>query len=134
MPAKLILLIGGLYGLLAVLLGAFGAHGLREVLSASSLASWQTGVLYQLVHAPVMLITALWLRRGHDGHGGPAVLRLAGLLFALGILTFSGSIYALVLFNTSWSAWLGPVTPLGGLALIAGWTCLCVAALKTQDT
>jgi uncharacterized membrane protein YgdD (TMEM256/DUF423 family) len=129
MPAKLILLIGGLYGLLAVLLGAFGAHGLREVLSAESLASWQTGVLYQLVHAPVMLITALWLR-----HGGPAVLRLTGLLFALGILIFSGSIYALVLFNTSWSAWLGPVTPLGGLALIAGWTCLCVAALKTQDT
>ena len=129
MPAKRILLIGGLYGLLAVLLGAFGAHGLREVLSAASLASWQTGVLYQLVHAPVMLITAMWLR-----HGGPAILRLAGLLFALGILTFSGSIYALVLFNTSWSAWLGPVTPLGGLALIAGWTCLCVAALKTQDT
>ena len=129
MPAKLILLIGGLYGLLAVLLGAFGAHGLREVLSASSLASWQTGVLYQLVHAPVMLITAMWLR-----HDGPAVLRLAGLLFALGILTFSGSIYALVLINTSWSAWLGPVTPLGGLVLIAGWTCLCVAVLKTQDT
>ena len=129
MPAKSIFLIGGIYGLLAVLLGAFGAHGLREVLSASSFVSWQTGVLYQLVHAPVMLITALWLR-----HGGPAVLRLAGLFFALGILTFSGSIYALVLFNTSWSASLGPVTPLGGLALIAGWTCLCVAALKTQDT
>ena len=129
MPAKPIFLIGGLYGLLAVLLGAFGTHGLREVLSASSFVSWQTGVLYQLVHAPVMLITALWLR-----HGGPAVLRLAGLFFALGILTFSGSIYALVLFNTSWSAWLGPVTPFGGLALITGWTCFCVAALKTQDT
>ena len=127
MPAKPILLIGGLYGLLAVMLGAFGAHGLREVLPASSLASWQTGVFYQLVHAPVMLITALWLR-----HGGPAVLRLAGLSFALGVLTFSGSIYGLVLLNTSWSAWLGPVTPLGGLALIAGWTCLWVAALKTQ--
>ncbi|NCF43526.1 MAG: DUF423 domain-containing protein [Proteobacteria bacterium] len=129
MPAKLILCIGGLYGLLAVLLGAFGAHGLREVLPASGLASWQTGVLYQLVHAPVMLIVALWLRQG-----GPAVLRLAGLLFALGILTFSGSIYALVLLNALSAAWLGPVTPLGGLTLIAGWTCLCIAALTTQDT
>lgn len=120
--AKVTLVTGGLLGLLSVLLGAFAAHGLSQVLSSSQLATWQTGVSYQMYHAIVLLLSGLWLR-----NGGPGILKIAGLLFALGTLAFSGSIYALVLTSATW---LGPVTPLGGLCLISGWLCLCWAGIK----
>ena len=118
------MLLGGLYGLLAVLLGAFASHGLRDMIPADSLSSWQTGVTYQMTHALVLLFTGLWLQLG-----GPSLLKVAGALFAVGVLAFSGSIYLLVLLQV---AWLGPVTPLGGLSLIAGWLCLCLAILRTK--
>lgn len=123
MPAKVILTIGGLYGLLAVLLGAFAAHGLRDILTPSELSSWQTAVTYQMSHALMLLLTGLWIRQG-----GPALLKVVGLLLASGVLLFSGSIYALLLLNFSW---LGPVTPMGGLLMIAGWACLCVCAVRS---
>ena len=116
--------IAAAYGLVAVMLGAFAAHGLRDVLSASSLASWQTGVTYQMTHALVLLVIGLWLRQG-----GSDLVKVAGILFAIGVLAFSGSIYALVLLQVSW---LGPVTPLGGLSLVAGWGCLLVAAVQSE--
>ena len=122
--ARLLMSIAAAYGLIAVLLGAFAAHGLKYVLSASSLASWQTGVTYQMTHALVLLVTGLWLRQG-----GPRLLKAAGVLFVTGVLAFSGSIYALVLLQASW---LGPVTPLGGLCLIAGWACLLGAAIQSE--
>ncbi len=121
--AKVTLVTGGLLGLLSVLLGAFAAHGLSQVLSSSQLATWQTGVSYQMYHAIVLLLSGLWLR-----NGGPDILKIAGLLFALGTLAFSGSIYALVLTSATW---LGPVTPLGGLCLISGWLCLCWAGITS---
>lgn len=123
MPAKVILTTGGLYGLLAVLLGAFAAHGLRDILTPSELSSWQTAVTYQMSHALMLLLTGLWIRQG-----GPALLKVVGLLLASGVLLFSGSIYALLLLNFSW---LGPVTPMGGLLMIAGWACLCVCAVRS---
>jgi uncharacterized membrane protein YgdD (TMEM256/DUF423 family) len=126
MPAKAIMLLGGLYGLLAVLLGAFAAHGLRDVIPADSLSSWQTAVTYQMSHALVLLFTGLWRH-----FGGPRLLGVAGWLFSMGVLAFSGSIYLLVLMQV---AWLGPITPLGGLSLIAGWLCLCVAILRSKDS
>ena len=122
--ARLLMSIAATYGLVAVLLGAFAAHGLKEVLSASSLASWQTGVTYQMTHALVLLLIGLWLRQG-----GSNLVKVAGVLFAIGVLVFSGSIYALVLLQVSW---LGPVTPLGGLCLIAGWGCMLVAAAQSE--
>jgi uncharacterized membrane protein YgdD (TMEM256/DUF423 family) len=122
--ARLLMSIAATYGLVAVLLGAFAAHGLKEVLSASSLASWQTGVTYQMTHALVLLLIGLWLRQG-----GSNLVKVAGVLFAIGVLVFSGSIYALVLLQVSW---LGPVTPLGGLCLIAGWGCMLVAAVQSE--
>ena len=122
--ARLLISIAATYGLVAVLLGAFAAHGLKEVLSASSLASWQTGVTYQMTHALVLLVIGLWLRQG-----GSNLVKVAGVLFAIGVLVFSGSIYALVLLQVSW---LGPVTPLGGLCLIAGWVCMLVAAAQSE--
>lgn len=122
--ARLLMSIAATYGLVAVLLGAFAAHGLKEVLSASSLASWQTGLTYQMTHALVLLLIGLWLRQG-----GSNLVKVAGVLFAIGVLVFSGSIYALVLLQVSW---LGPVTPLGGLCLIAGWGCMLVAAVQSE--
>lgn len=120
------MLLGGLYGLLAVLLGAFAAHGLRDVIPEVSLSSWQTGVSYQMSHALVLLFTGLWLQLG-----GPRLLSVAGSLFSIGVLAFSGSIYLLVLLQVSW---LGPITPLGGLSLIGGWLCLCLAILQPKDS
>ena len=120
------MLIGGLYGLLSVMLGAFAAHGLRDVISTASLSSWQTGVTYQMSHALALLFTGLWLQLG-----GPRVLAVAGAFFSVGVLGFSGSIYLLVLLQMTW---LGPVTPLGGLSLIAGWVCLCLAIVRVKGS
>ena len=120
--AKIMLVAGGLWGLLSVLLGAFAAHGLSQTLSAPQLATWQTGVAYQMYHALALLFSGLWLLKN-----GPRILKTAGLFFCVGTVGFSGSIYALVLTSATW---LGPVTPLGGLCLISGWLCLCWAGVK----
>ncbi|MEN8182552.1 MAG: DUF423 domain-containing protein [Myxococcota bacterium] len=109
------ILVSALLGTLGVVLGAFGAHGLRERLDAGQLASWQTAVQYQLIHAVVLL--ALGLFATHSGRP----LQLPAWLFTLGIVMFSGSIYWLVLGGPRA---LGPVTPLGGLCFIGGWLSL----------
>lgn len=106
---------------LGVALGAFGAHGLRSRLSPDLLAVYETGVRYHLVHGLALLVTA-WLA-GRDPRGA----RLAGVLFALGILLFSGSLYLLAL--TGVRGW-GAVTPLGGLAWIAAWGLLAWRARR----
>lgn len=108
------LVAAALLGVTAVAAGAFGAHGLRGRVAPEQVASWQTAAHYQLLHAAVLLALAL---HGTGGRGlGPAPW-----LFAAGMLLFSGSIYALVLGGPRW---LGPVTPLGGLSLMAGWLAL----------
>ena len=107
--------VAAAFGMLGVVLGAFGAHALRSRLAPEQLASWSTAVHYQLFHAIVLLALGLY---------GAATGRSLGAspwLFAVGIVLFSGSIYGLVL--GSWR-WLGPVTPLGGVAMIAGWISL----------
>ena len=124
--AKIMLIAGGLFGLLSVLLGAFAAHGLSQTLSASQLATWQTGVSYQMYHALALLLSGLWLL-----NNGPRILKTAGMLFCVGTLGFSGSIYALVLTHLSW---LGPVTPLGGLCLIAGWLVILLHSVRRDTT
>lgn len=121
MPPKVWLAVAALSGALAVILGAFGAHGLRERLSPESLASWQTAVQYHLVHSAALLALALYALRGGRGAG------LAFALLAAGVLLFSGSIYALALGGPRS---LGPVTPVGGLALVAGWLAL-LGALRS---
>lgn len=107
--------IAALLGGTGVVLGAFGAHALRARLEPAQLASWSTGVHYQLLHAVVLLAIALWTDASGRSIGATP------WLFTLGILLFSGSIYALVL--TPWR-WFAPVTPIGGLLLIAGWLSL----------
>ena len=101
--------LAALLGFTGVALGAFGAHGLKDILSANgSAAIWQTAVLYQLVHAAASLWTAE--RR-------PAVTGI----WAGGILIFSGSLYVLALTNIRW---LGAITPIGGLLFLVGWALL----------
>lgn len=107
---------------LAVMAGAFGAHMLAERVSAARLDTFQTGVTYHMYHALALLVVG-WISRNE-----PRRFEWAGYSFLLGILLFSGSLYVLVLTDTSW---LGMVTPLGGLAFIAGWLFL---ALKTPTS
>jgi uncharacterized membrane protein YgdD (TMEM256/DUF423 family) len=115
------LLIGAVGGFLAVGLGAFGAHGLRSRLSPEMLAVFETGVRYHMYHALAIIAVGLMM----PSPGG-WLTRLSGWAFTIGIVLFSGSLYALALTGvTTW----GAVTPLGGLAFLVGWACLIVAAL-----
>lgn len=120
--ARLWLLLSACAGFTGVALGAFAAHGLKSQLTPAYLAVFQTGAHYQLIHALALLgVGLLALLR-------PAPLvNCAGALFTLGIALFSGSLYALTL---SGIGALGMVTPFGGLAFLAGWLCLGIAAWK----
>jgi uncharacterized membrane protein YgdD (TMEM256/DUF423 family) len=112
--------VGAVLGAIGVAAGAFGAHGLRSRVAPEMLAVFETGVRYHLVHALALLATA-WAAARWPG----AAVTAAGWLFLAGILVFSGSLYLLVL--TGIRA-LGAVTPVGGVALIAGWVMLAWAA------
>ncbi|HVZ21520.1 MAG TPA: DUF423 domain-containing protein [Vicinamibacterales bacterium] len=114
------LLIGALAGFLAVALGAFGAHALRSRLSADMLEVFETGVRYQMYHALALLVVAATIP-----HLGGWLVRTAGWLFTAGIVLFSGSLYLLAFTGVTV---LGAITPLGGLAFLAGWACLAIAA------
>ena len=103
--------LAGLFGLTGVALGAFGAHALKARLTPEALEIYRTGVLYHLVHAAVLLGVA----GVQDRLRSP---RLTATLFAMGIVIFSGSLYILALSGVR--VW-GAVTPLGGVALLAGW-------------
>jgi uncharacterized membrane protein YgdD (TMEM256/DUF423 family) len=114
--------LGSLSGLIAVAAGAFGAHSLRDRLSADLLATFETGARYQMYHALALLLAAWAITRWP----GP-LTSAAGWLFVAGTLIFSGSLYALSL---SGLRWLGAITPLGGVAFIGGWLCLALAAWR----
>lgn len=120
--ARALVALGSLFGFLGVAAGAFGAHALRGSLAPSDLEVFETAVRYQLVHA-LALIAAAWVSTRWPGGAALA----AGWLFAAGIVVFSGSLYTLVL---SGQRWLGAVTPLGGLAFLAGWLALAWAAVR----
>ena len=113
-------------GFLAVALGAFGAHALKERLPADMMAVFQTGVQYHFYHVLALGLVAGWAARAPS-----AALQAAGWCFVAGILIFSGSLYALALSGVRL---LGAVTPLGGLAFLAGWASLAWAAWKGSVT
>ena len=121
---RLWLLLSAFAGFTGVALGAFAAHGLKNRLSSEYLAVFQTGTHYQLIHALALFGVALLTL-----HTPGRLLQAAGGLFALGILLFSGSLYLLSLTGISK---LGMITPFGGLAFLAGWACLGVAAWRLQ--
>lgn len=116
------LLLAAFFGFTGVGLGAFAAHGLKNRLSADYLAVFHTGVTYQLIHALALLAVAILCT-----HLPGRLMTWAGVLFCVGIVLFSGSLYVLTL--TGFSA-LGIVTPFGGLAFLAGWVCLGLAAWR----
>ncbi len=121
--ANLFLSLGALSGLLAVAFGAFGAHALRGRLDDCAMGVFETAVQYHFYHT--LALVAVGLLALHQPHA--ALLRSSGWLFVLGLVLFSGSLYALSLSGIKW---LGAITPLGGLAFIAGWACLAAAGWK----
>ena len=121
--ANLFISLGALSGLLAVTFGAFGAHALRGRLDDYAMGVFEIAVQYHFYHA--LALVAVGLLALHHPH--TALLRSSGWLFVLGLVVFSGSLYALSLSGIKW---LGAITPLGGLAFIAGWACLAVAGWK----
>lgn len=114
---------GSVYGLLAVCLGAFGAHALAQRLSAEMQAVWHTAEQYQFYHALALLAVGILIRQGLTG----AAMTTATWCFAAGVLIFSGSLYALAFSGVRI---LGAVTPIGGVLLIAGWIALLVAIVR----
>lgn len=116
-------LAGAVAGGLAVVLGAFGAHALRARLSIEDLGIYETAVRYQMYHAFALFIAAWMLSRN------AAQASTAAWLFIAGIVIFSGSLYLLV---ATGHRWLGAITPIGGLCLIAGWVMLGVAAWRSE--
>ncbi len=122
--AKIFLLLGSLAMMFAVGLGAFGAHGLKDKLSADMLAVYRTGVDYHFYHALGLL--ALGMIAAHLPESD--LVKWSGALMAAGIVLFSGSLYLLALTGTRW---LGAITPVGGAAWIVAWALLAAALLRT---
>jgi uncharacterized membrane protein YgdD (TMEM256/DUF423 family) len=123
--AKIFLLLGSLAMMFAVGLGAFGAHGLKDKLSADMLAVYRTGVDYHFYHALGLL--ALGMIAAHLPESD--LVKWSGALMAAGIVLFSGSLYLLALTGTRW---LGAITPVGGAAWIVAWALLAAALLRTD--
>jgi uncharacterized membrane protein YgdD (TMEM256/DUF423 family) len=120
---RLLLVLGTISAFIGVAAGAFGAHGLEGRLSTDLLAVYETAVRYQLVHALALLVAGLCASRW------PAAGWFrAGLLFAIGTVLFSGSLYVLAL---SGARWLGAVTPLGGVCFLIGWGLAVRASLRS---
>ena len=113
---------GAWMGALGVALGAFGAHGLKERVSADMVAVWETGARYHVLHALALLATGWACERWPGAYASGA-----GWLFLAGIALFSGSLYALALTGVRT---LGAITPIGGACFIAGWICLAIAATR----
>lgn len=120
----LFLAIGSVFGLLSVAFGAFGAHALKSRLTPTELGVFQTGVQYQMFHALGLVGVGLWLQ----GHVGSRYVAAAGWLFTIGILLFSGSLYILTLSKIKR---FGAMTPLGGVALMIGWSLLFFSAFHS---
>lgn len=123
--ARTTIVTAAVAGAAAVMLGAFGAHALRGVLDANALAIWHTAVEYQFWHALALLATGMLARTG-----ATAALRTAAILFGAGIVLFCASLYALALGAPHA---VGVVTPFGGVAFIAGWISLGIAAARFAD-
>ena len=121
--ANLFISLGAMSGLLAVAFGAFGAHALRGRLDEYAMGVFETAVQYHFYHTLALLVVGLLALHQPQ----TALLRSSGWLFVVGLVLFSGSLYCLSLTGIKW---LGAITPLGGLAFIAGWGCLAATGWK----
>ncbi|WP_424494976.1 DUF423 domain-containing protein [Salinimicrobium sp. GXAS 041] len=123
---EFVLMSSTIFGALTIIFGAFGAHALKKILSEDQMKSFETGVKYQMYHALVLLIIGFQL------NFSGTIEKIAGWCFIVGTILFSFSIYALTISSAKGKkmTFLGPVTPLGGLFLMAGWTFLIVYFLS----
>ncbi|MFI5133191.1 MAG: DUF423 domain-containing protein [Chitinophagales bacterium] len=128
---KTFLITGSIFGALAVVLGAFGAHGLQQITSDEEIIhGFQTGVQYQMYHALALLAVAVIYEKFPNKW-----VKWAGVSFVTGIILFSGSLYLLAALKISGSNLVkvaGPITPVGGLLLIAGWLFLLMGVIKKK--
>ncbi|AHN20442.1 DUF423 domain-containing protein [Lysinibacillus sphaericus] len=122
---KKFIVTGALHGFLAVALGAFGAHALKDVVDEYGLSIWETAVQYQMFHATGLLVIGLLMSSKLLGE--VKQLKLAGIFFNLGIVFFAGSLYVLAVSGIKV---LGAITPIGGVLFLAGWVLIIVSALK----
>ncbi|KKB61783.1 membrane protein [Robbsia andropogonis] len=125
MKDRQLLVAGAINMFIAVVAGAFGAHGLRNVVSPLMLGVWETGVTYHLIHGIALLLIALAMP-----HIGEKALSLCGTLMLAGIVLFSGSLYLLVLTGVRW---IGVITPIGGVAFLAAWAGFAWAAWRAPN-
>lgn len=120
--------IASCLGALSVILGAFGAHALKKSLSEDALQIFETAVKYQFYHVFALALAALVFQQFPD-----ALVKWAGYCFITGIILFCGSLYLLTYakaINSASFAWVGPITPFGGLFLITGWVLIAIAVVK----
>ncbi|GEK10795.1 DUF423 domain-containing protein [Pseudoalteromonas peptidolytica] len=120
--AKLYLIVGSVFCLLSVALGAFAAHGLKGRLSEYAIGIFNTAAQYQMTHGLAIIATAFLIKWGLK-------VQLAGGFFIAGVLLFSGSLYLLALTNMKW---LGPITPIGGSCFLIAWILLIIQAAKSS--
>lgn len=126
---KRIILTAAVFGFLAVILGAFGAHGLEGKITDKQVDNWSTAVDYHFYHTLALLFLSTFSRAKND------FIRVSFICFTAGIILFSGSLYLLSTLELTGllkPATLGPITPIGGLLLIIGWIGLFVATLKNK--
>ena len=125
---KRFLITGALLGAIAVALGAFAAHGLKQIMPVDSVQTFQTGVQYQMVHAIALLITGILYDRFRN-----KLISLAGTFFIIGIILFSGSLYLLTILKaaeiTGFNK-VGIITPFGGISFITGWLLLATGIIR----
>lgn len=122
---------GTILAALAVVLGAFAAHALKDMVSERAVATFETAVRYQFYHAFALIITGMLYQNFRFKS-----LTWAGYLFIIGIILFSGSLYGLSLLQATVQPgfkWLGPLTPLGGLCFIGGWLLLCLGFFRHKE-
>ncbi len=119
---RVFFVLGALSAFIAVAAGAFGAHGLKSRMSAEMLSVFEVGVRYQMYHA-LALIAVAWVQAKYPS----SIVTTGGWFFVIGTILFSGSLY---LLSVSAVRWLGAITPLGGLAFLAGWVCIAWGAWR----
>ncbi|MDB6094734.1 MAG: hypothetical protein JWM32_2296 [Verrucomicrobia bacterium] len=128
MKSRTTLLAAGLFGATGVALGAFGAHALKDwLIERGTTVPWETAARYQLLHAVALFSAATWCRQGQGR--AQRTIGWAALCWSVGIVLFCGSLYGLALGGPRW---LGPVTPLGGIALLGGWVFVASAAFAKE--
>lgn len=122
--------IAALLGALSVIIGAFGAHALRQLLNDNSIAIFETGVQYQFYHVFALLAVGVLYKDAHN-----KIMFYSGIFFIAGVILFSGSLYFLTFIkglHVAGYRWAGAITPFGGLSFILGWICLFAGIIKNK--